>query len=46
LASGGTNRVICLRNAVMTDIDIHEGLAEKKGIDTEEMTVLEAMTGV
>jgi len=46
LASGGTNRVVCLRNSVMTDIDIDEGLAEHKGIDTEEMTVLEAMTGV
>ncbi len=46
LARGGTNRVVCLRNSVMTDIDIDEGLAEAKGIDTEEMTVLEAMTGV
>ncbi len=46
LAKGGTNRVICLRNSVMTDIDIDEGLAEHKGIDMEEMTVLEAMTGI
>ena len=46
LAKGGTNRVICLRNSLMTDIDIDEGLAEHKGIDMEEMTVLEAMTGI
>ncbi len=46
LASGATNRVICLRNGVMTDIDINDGLSEHKGIDTEEMTVLEAMTGI
>lgn len=46
LANGKTNRVVCLRNGVMTDVDIEEGLAEHKGIDLEEMTVLEAMTGI
>lgn len=46
LAAGGTNRIVCLRNSVMTDIDIEEALAEHKGIDSEEMTVLESMTGV
>ena len=46
LANGGTNRIVCLRNSVMCDIDIDEGLAEHKGIDQEETTVLEAMTGV
>ncbi|MBE6927950.1 MAG: 6-phosphofructokinase [Ruminococcaceae bacterium] len=46
LAQGGSNRVVTLRNAVMTDIDIVEALAERKGIDSEEMTVLEAMTGI
>ncbi len=46
LAQGGTNRIVCLRNSVMSDIDIDEALAETKSIDTEEMTVLEAMTGL
>ena len=46
LANGGTNRIVCLRNSIMCDIDIDEGLAEHKGIDQEETTVLEAMTGV
>ncbi len=46
LAKGGTNRVVCLRNGQMCDIDIDEGLALHKGIDAEETTVLEAMTGI
>ena len=46
LASGGTNRIVCLRNGVMCDMDIDEALAMQKGIDKEEFTVLEAMTGV
>ena len=46
LANGKTNRVVCLRNGVMTDVDIDEGLSEHKGIDLEEMTVLESMTGI
>ncbi len=46
LASGGTNRVICINDGRMCDIDIEEGLALRKGIDQEEWTVLEAMTGV
>ena len=46
LAKGGTNRIVCLRNSLMCDIDIDEGLAEHKGIDSEETTVLEAMTGI
>ncbi len=46
LAGGGTNRIVTLRNSVMCDVDIEEGLSEHKGIDQEETTVLEAMTGV
>ena len=46
LASGGTNRIVCLRNGAMCDMDIDEALAMQKGIDKEEFTVLEAMTGV
>ena len=46
LASGGTNRIVCLRTGAMCDMDIDEALAMQKGIDKEEFTVLEAMTGV
>ena len=46
LAAGGTNRVVCINDGRMCDIDIEEGLALHKGIDEEEWTVLEAMTGV
>ncbi len=46
LAGGGTNRVVCINDGRMCDIDIEEGLALHKGIDEEEWTVLEAMTGV
>lgn len=46
LASGGTNRVVCINDGKMCDIDIEEGLAQHKGINEEKWTVLEAMTGV
>lgn len=46
LAAGGTNRVVCINDGRMCDIDIDEALALHKGIDKEEMTVLTAMTGV
>lgn len=46
LASGGTNKIVCLRNGIMCSVDIDEGLSEQKGIDQEEFTVLEAMTGI
>ena len=45
LAGGGTNRIVCLRNGTMCDMDLDEALAMQKGIDTEECTALEAMTG-
>ena len=44
LADGKTNRLIGIRNGKMCDVDIEQGLAETKGIDKEELTVLEAMT--
>lgn len=46
LASGGTNRVVCMNDGKICDIDIDEGLSLQKGIDREELTVLEAMTGI
>ena len=44
LAEGKSNRLICISNGQMCDIGISEGLAETKGINMEELTVLEAMT--
>ena len=46
LANGGTNRIVALLDGRMSEIGIEEGLACHKGIDMEEWTVLEAMTGV
>ena len=46
LANGGTGRVVCIRDGRMDDLNIEEALSLHKGIDTEEWTVLEAMTGV
>ena len=46
LAEGKTNRVVCINNGIMCDVDIEEGLAQSKGIDAEEWTVLESMTGL
>lgn len=46
LANGGTNRVVCINDGKTCDVDIEEGLARHKGIDMEEMTVLESMTGL
>lgn len=46
LAGGATNRIICIKNGAMYDVDIDEGLSEHKGMDMEEYTVLESMTGV
>ena len=46
LAEGKTNRVVCINNGIMCDVDIEEGLEQSKGIDAEEWTVLESMTGL
>ena len=46
LDNGGTNRIVALLDGRMSEIGIEEGLACHKGIDMEEWTVLEAMTGV
>ncbi len=46
LANGGTNRIVAIQDGKMSEIDIEDGLARHKGIDMEEWTVLEAMTGV
>lgn len=44
LADGKTNRVICVKNANLVDVDIEEGLAMKKGINPQQFRILEAMT--
>lgn len=46
LAEGKTNRVICARSGQIVDMDINEGLAMSKTLDPEELSVMEAMTGV
>lgn len=46
LAAGQTNRVVCTRNGEVTDVDIDEGLSMVKGINQEEVEVLQAMTGL
>ncbi len=45
LAAGKTNRVVCKRGGVLTDLDIDEGLSMKKTIKKHEFAVLDAMTG-
>ncbi len=46
LANGMTDRLVCIRDGKMVDIDIAEGLALHKSIDSDKMTVLESMTGL
>lgn len=46
LADGKTNRIICIRNGKITDIDIDEALSMKKGINKLDMETLHAMTGI
>ncbi len=45
LAAGQTNRIICVQNGKVSNIDLEEGLRMKKAI-TEDFRVLEAMTFV
>ena len=44
LAEGKTNRVICVKNANLIDVDIEEGLSMKKEINPQQFRILEAMT--
>ncbi len=44
LADGKTNRVICVKNANLIDVDIEEGLSMKKEINPQQFRILEAMT--
>ena len=46
LVKGSTNRVVCERAGKTSDIDINEALSMKKGLDEDEYSVLEAVTGI
>ena len=46
LVKGSTNRVVCERAGKTSDIDIAEALSMKKGLDEDEDSVLEAVTGI
>lgn len=41
-----TNRVICIHDGRITDVDIQEGLSMKRDIQSIEVDVLDAMTGI
>ncbi len=46
LAKGGSNRIICIQNGEVTDVDIDEGLAEVKTLNPLDVATLHAMTGI
>ena len=46
LLKGKTNRIVCTNEGSYVDIDIEEGLTMEKSIQTMEVDVLSAMTGI
>lgn len=46
LLQGKTNRIVCTHGGTFIDVDIDEGLALQRGIQTMEVEVLAAMTGI
>lgn len=46
LAAGKTNRIVCIRDGNITDIDIAEGLAMQKTLNRLDVDTLHAMTGI
>ena len=46
LMEGKNNRIVCTQEGGITDVDIDEGLAMKKGVQQIEFDVLTAMTGI
>ena len=46
LLEGKSNRIVCTHEGGFTDIDMDEGLATKKTMQSMEMDVLAAMTGI
>ena len=45
LAEGKTNRIVCTSGEQIVNVDIDEGLAMTKTLDSEEFEVMTAMTG-
>ena len=43
---GKTNRIICIHDGAVGDIDLEEGLSMHRGIQQMEVDVLAAMTGI
>ena len=46
LIQGKTNRIVCTHDGGFTDVDMDEGLATKKSMQSMEVNVLAAMTGI
>ena len=46
LISGKSNRIVCIKDGVISDVDIQEGLSMKRNIQSIEVDVLAAMTGI
>lgn len=46
LVAGKTNRIVCIRDGNITDIDIAEGLAMQKTLNRLDVDTLHAMTGI
>ncbi len=46
LASGKTNRVVCMHTGGLMDMDISEGLAMHKTIDPQQLETIKAMSGI
>ncbi len=46
LAQGFSNRIVCVRNGVIDDVDMEEGLAMTRSISTQDLEVLDRMTGI
>ena len=46
LLNGKTNRVVCTKNGSFTDVDIEEGFCMTRNIQSMEVEVLTAMTGI
>ena len=46
LRQGKTNRIVCTNEGSYRDVDIEEALAMQKGIQSMEVDVLSAMTGI
>ena len=46
LIAGKTNRIVCIHEGRMTDVDINDGLSMKRDIQSIEVDALAAMTGI